>query len=1461
MNSQLIFGQNSKEDIRSEVQTNESPMEMDSNESVKDSSVECHSGIGRKVLWKSFFSFLGVLSKFKNPKALYRDKELTNICLNLLSSPDSELQKNAFNCIISYKYSYLDGFHDNFLRLIDEKTFKSEINSLILNSEDEKNVLQAENRSMIIPILMRILYGKMMATNGTKRHGKNSADFRRSIILKVLSAFNQNELILFLDLIFAPIIEFVGHDYQTLDESIKTKLSLKECIPLRQLQAMIKTLDFVLKHLGNNSQAITAYIFKVLVVISTFVSQLLSENRDSINDHSIIRLKDIRSNCLKIGKIFFETFDAYDYSSIELDALFEGLKTKDKKGKKSKTSAFSSQELTILSRLSAYVSQSDESFKLIILLINSFDLKRNDEQKELQTMQALSHLVKNVAKLDVTHVLRSLVPLFGIIRNSFSRTQLCHTFETLAQNMAIRESALDVIRNVLKKFEEFDDNYLFNVLVIKLLLYSTISKGLRNKSESIRHQMIELLVSLIEINGQRHVILKQLSLLCNKEDEEIDFWLNIKHIQIHRRTRALNRFAKNEDLLKSLSNKIFSDFLIPLTTNFLKDVQYSKQTALMNASVEAIGAFSKHIHWNKYYFILKYYVNQLIQQKGDQKMNIKVISSILDNFSFDASNRCNEEEIPTDEEMETNVKSLNTSNVLPSNDKIYDSAVNHLLPLLHKCLHQKSQIDYAFDSMKNEYSEDDEIQRVPIALAIINQQVLKSNISSVFLRLCQFLQSRTQSIRDLARNTFVKVMECLGPKYVANALKEMRSSLSKGYQRHVFVYSVYTILASLRPQLKCGDLDNCLDTLLEVCSLELFGNLSEEKEVSQITTKLKEAKKCKTTVVSQDCLPQLLAPLKTTLLGAHNHKVVRKVSQSLSKVGQGLVSNSGLTHEALIKFIYDLTNDTLLERRLKLDNNLNDTPKKSENKRIDSRLIVKPIYQRSEKVSKIGETSNSHVIIEFALIKQKRIQTSNEEHLALLDPFIPLLETILDSKDAKLATLSLQSLFLMYTKFSDLPAFATHSESIMKTIFVLLNKYAKFGISDREDDNVQLVVLCFKTLSLFIKDRTDVHINDEQMAVLLSYVDQDLHNDSHQSTVFIILKSIIHRKYSSHAFHRIMKNVTEMSITSQIDSVRSTCSQLCVKYLTEYSQANHLTKRINFFIRHLEYEKTSGRESALYVLNHLISELSYEYLRQNIAVFFVPLSSRLVNETESEAKKLVADSLTKLLRRLTQTDRSDLFNDMIIPWLKSEPLLQTLLASHLCSLFMSVENKDFLNRLPNPSRYDSSINTDTGAAKSADIDPQFIKKSQFIDDVNAILDYYELKNSPHLTQKRVCVIKWMAAVAVELATDRLEQFLPNFLPLLCREESNGDNSTENEVLVLTKQVLQLFKNIIGTEKFSEFYTKARTELTLKRLDRKKSHAIQSVNDVMKSSKRKIEKHNKNKISKKRKHSNLKSKFN
>lgn len=106
---------------------------------------------------------------------------------------------------------------------------------------------------------------------------------------------------------------------------------------------------------------------------------------------------------------------------------------------------------------------------------------------------------------------------------------------------------------------------------------------------------------------------------------------------------------------------------------------------------------------------------------------------------------------------------------------------------------------------------------MPLAFAMVKlmqslpQEVMEANLPSVLLKVCALLKNRAQEIRDVARSTLAKILEDLGVRFLQYVLKELQTTLVRGYQVHVLTFTVHLLLQSLASRLQVGDLDACLD--------------------------------------------------------------------------------------------------------------------------------------------------------------------------------------------------------------------------------------------------------------------------------------------------------------------------------------------------------------------------------------------------------------------------------------------------------------------------------------------------------------------------------------------------------------------------------------------------------------------------------------------------------------------------
>lgn len=111
----------------------------------------------------------------------------------------------------------------------------------------------------------------------------------------------------------------------------------------------------------------------------------------------------------------------------------------------------------------------------------------------------------------------------------------------------------------------------------------------------------------------------------------------------------------------------------------------------------------------------------------------------------------------------------------------------------------------------------------------------------------------------------------------------------------------------------------------------------------------------------------------------------------------------------------------------------------------------------------------------------------------------------------------------------------------------------------------------------------------DQLKILLMYAEQDLHNHDRQATAFALLKAIIHRKLVIPEIHDTMSKVAELSITSELNHVRLQARLVLHQFIMEYPLGKKLDKHVSFYISQLNYELQFGRESALEMIQMLIT--------------------------------------------------------------------------------------------------------------------------------------------------------------------------------------------------------------------------------------------------------------------------------
>ncbi|CAN7995062.1 unnamed protein product, partial [Ixodes hexagonus] len=907
-------------------------------------------------------------------------------------------------------------------------------------------------------------------------------------------------------------------------------------------------------------------------------------------------------------------------------------------------------------------------------------------------------------------------------------------------DLAVRDAASLALSDAMPVFGAWlSDNPAAYKACVSEALMREVKRGLRSKEEPSRHEFVRVLSLLLRHCGQ-HPSLSGLATLCCQEDPELDLWDNLCHIQVHRRCRALTRLAASlrAGELVELGAAPLSDVVLPLTSCFVLNPAYAKQSALVDAAIDLMGAVCGRLPWRPYEALLSRYLQQLQRDTEHHKMAIRLVVAILEAFHFDLSksrgvrgtpSKLAEEAAPStkssqagsiaegmagepaeaaDAEMDYEAEAAEGRSALvfgpgcaepvpavaeeaeAQATAIHTAIATRLLPRLHRVLAQKARSDDEHRAAKSAYPEDTEILRIPIAVAMVKLlqalpgDTLQRHLPSVLLRICEFLKSRSGDIREAARGTLCKVMSLLGAPYLGYLLREMKSLLKRGYQVHVLTYTTHAVLDSLSASLQPGDLDSCAQDI--VCQTELFTDMAEEKEVAQIGAKVKEAKATKSfriyqllgAFASQDSLAGLTGPLCEVLLSTSSHKTVRKCEDCLHHLCLGLSSNQGLPISALLVHIHRLVADS--SSQLGSSPGERVAPPKLLTKREDVFLIPREPSRDGLPVHTSKKT-NAHVLVEFGLkllqgvLKRERVSANDKSHLEMLDPFVPLLTQLVDSSYVKVVSTSLRC-FVRLLRMP-LPSLGSHVQRLGRSLFVLLHRHTGM----KQGDNLELLMLAFKVVTVLVKEASLFPLETPQLLVLLSYVERDVHDHSRQSIAFALLKALLLRRVEADEVHELMEKVATMSIVDERAHVRAQCREAYLQYVLDYPMKRRMKNVVGFFTAQLEFPLETGRLSALEMLHAYSAKFPQRTLAHYSGTLFVSVAARLVNDASASVRRVAAAALRSLLEKLDDNGRSSLFS-VALAWCGEKMLATRRLAAQVVGLFAEVEGDKFSRHLP-----------------------------------------------------------------------------------------------------------------------------------------------------------------------------------
>jgi U3 small nucleolar RNA-associated protein 20 len=215
-------------------------------------------------------ALLDLFGLFLNTKSLYKSDDVYKALLQLLANGDIEIQKSALKAIFTWKNANIKPYEENLLNLLDEARFKDEITVLLRGD----TLVQHEHRESLMPVLLRLLYGRSISRKGAAS-GKQGMEARRLTILRNLSIHDIGG---FLDIALGDL-----RDISLIHNGLLQYLTFeKEILSARKQVGFTHMIEGVLKELGTKVMPFTKKLVDAMLYCIVYASRQLQDDHEEV---------------------------------------------------------------------------------------------------------------------------------------------------------------------------------------------------------------------------------------------------------------------------------------------------------------------------------------------------------------------------------------------------------------------------------------------------------------------------------------------------------------------------------------------------------------------------------------------------------------------------------------------------------------------------------------------------------------------------------------------------------------------------------------------------------------------------------------------------------------------------------------------------------------------------------------------------------------------------------------------------------------------------------------------------------------------------------------------------------------------------------------------------------------------------------------------------------------------------
>lgn len=263
--------------------------------------------------FKDRLSFLALFGQFINPVVLYKASEVHGALLGLLCHGNSEIQRSALKALFTWKSPEILPYQENLLNILDESRFRDELSAFV-HVGREDSVINEAHRGELLPVLLRLLYGRMIS-KASVSSGQAGQAGRRKAILRTLSHLPDQYFKLFMHVSFGPL----GDVQLVKDGEVDPRPFLQGLASIRRQMGLLKMIETVFDTLQIRvapfAESSLSVVLYCLVRACRILERAQSAGPSDTQEEKLLpALRNVRSTCIRCLELIFSVSQDRDWT-------------------------------------------------------------------------------------------------------------------------------------------------------------------------------------------------------------------------------------------------------------------------------------------------------------------------------------------------------------------------------------------------------------------------------------------------------------------------------------------------------------------------------------------------------------------------------------------------------------------------------------------------------------------------------------------------------------------------------------------------------------------------------------------------------------------------------------------------------------------------------------------------------------------------------------------------------------------------------------------------------------------------------------------------------------------------------------------------------------------------------------------------------------------------------------------